>query len=164
MGLCRRVVSYTKDSESGFYCITNCKQQNTPSKFVHCEQQWYRIKTPDWLMQLWNTEKGDFEKPTESIDLFLYFSNQYFDMDGSHFYLPRNIINTMGNLNMFEYMIQNPSITRKQLMKNVKTPQNPIGFTPSVDPPCDYNICACRDAQNQKLSLLAKLNYENVNN
>lgn len=164
MNLSRRAVKYSKNPDTGFYCIESQTINGRPSRFSCSGQQWYRISTPQWLLAFWDTKTQKFSKPNDNPgELYGYLTIQIFSTNGQYFFMPRNIVNLIGNLSMYEYMIQNPAIKKAQLMKQTKLPQQPPGdFTCSVDPPCDYCACERKCAYNQKFALIASLNRPHV--
>ena len=146
----KHVVQYKKGTH--FYHLLYVKIGSV-RKTDYCDMDWYRVRTPQWIRQYWNGERFKSSSPTS---MFRFIRQLPHDTMGNWLFIPRNLINQVGNLNTYEWILQDSDNDPMLLKKRRSCESPPDSFTPTIDPACDYNITECCKAKSSQNNCVAK--------
>ena len=134
------VLEYHKNPETGFYNIEKaCFGSHINDNF--CGKSWHRMSTPEWLKKYWDPTTQMFVGG--KTQMFKFCCCLLHDKTGNYLFIPRNLINKTGNLEMYEYCLQDEKNNSMHMVKICKRETPPSTFRPTLDPKCKYDITEC---------------------
>lgn len=133
--------------DNGFYTMTKIKRGNIVCDNRMPEMNWYRFDTPQWLRKYWNNGTKTFVGG--KTPMYRFVARLPHCMGGKYIFVPRSMLNRIGNINTYEYLIQDENGDPTKINKKLTSPP-PEGFIPTVDPPCNFCSHECIKAQEEK--------------
>lgn len=136
-------VIFFHKKNNGFYAVTKIKTGDDQRDQME-EMNWYCFKVPSWLKTYWDPVEKKFSGGRSAM--FRFATRIPHCSNGELMFLPRNTVNRVGNLNYYEWFLQDESRNPAAISKKIfMTP--PEEFTPTLDPAHTFDITECCAAQ-----------------